>query len=205
MLANKPYVIGLTGGIGCGKSEAASYLKTLGAAHVDADEISRSLTAEGGEALPEIRRVFGEAAFNEDGSLDRVSLGKLVFGNEPARRALEGIIHPLVQRSMLQRMDAAAQEGAKVVILDVPLLFETGMDALCDETWTLYLDHDKQVDRVVVRDGLTREQAEARVASQMPATERNARATHAVNTDQPIEKTRAVLEGLYRAALKKAE
>ena len=128
-----------------------------------------------------------------------------MFGNEPARRALEGIIHPLVQRTMLMRMDAAAQEGVKVVILDVPLLFETGMDALCDETWTLYLDHDRQVDRVMMRDGLTREQAEARVASQMPAEERNKRATHAVNTDQPIEKTRAVLEGLYRTALKKAE
>ncbi|MBR1820981.1 MAG: dephospho-CoA kinase, partial [Clostridia bacterium] len=77
MLANKPYVIGLTGGIGCGKSEAAQYLKSLGAAHMDADEISRALTAEGGAALPEIRRVFGEAAFNADGSLDRVNLGKL--------------------------------------------------------------------------------------------------------------------------------
>ena len=205
MLASKPYVVGLTGGIGCGKSEAAQYLKSLGAAHVDADSISRELTQSGGEALPEIRRVFGDAAFNDDGSLDRTSLGKLVFGNESARRALEGIIHPLVQRAMLQRMDAAAQAGARVVILDVPLLFETGMDALCDETWTLYLDRDKQVDRVVMRDGLSREQAEARVDSQMSAEARNARATHAVSTDQPIEKTRAVLEGLYRAALKKAE
>lgn len=205
MLASKPYVVGLTGGIGCGKSEAAQYLKTLGAAHVDADAISRALTAEGGAALPEIRRVFGEAAFNEDGSLDRCNLGKLVFGNEPARRALEGIIHPLVQREMLERMDEAWKDGAAVVILDVPLLFETGMDALCDETWTLYLDRDKQVERVVVRDGLTREQAEARVDSQMPVDERNARATYAIDTDQPIEKTRAVLEGLYRAALKRAE
>ena len=101
MLASKPYVVGLTGGIGCGKSEAAQYLKSLGAAHVDADSISRELTQSGGEALPEIRRVFGEAAFNEDGSLDRASLGKLVFGNEPARRALEAIMHPLVQRTML--------------------------------------------------------------------------------------------------------
>ncbi len=205
MLANKPYVVGLTGGIGCGKSEAAQYLKTLGAAHLDADEISRKLTQPGGEALPEIRRIFGDAAFNEDGSLDRCSLGKLVFGNEPARRALEGIIHPLVQREMLARMDEAGEAGASVVILDVPLLFETGMDALCDETWALYLERDKQIDRVVVRDGLSREQAEARVDSQMPTEQRNARATHTVNTDQPIEKTRAVLEGLYRAAVKRAE
>ncbi len=205
MLANKPYVIGLTGGIGCGKSEAAKYLKTLGAAHLDADEISRQLTAPGGAALPEIRRVFGEAAFNEDGSLDRASIGRLVFGNEPARRALEGIIHPLVQREMLTRMDEAAMNGAAVVILDVPLLFETGMDALCDETWTLYVERDRQIERVVTRDGLTREEAAARVDSQMPTEQRNARATHAVNTDQPIDRTRAELEALFRAALKKAE
>ena len=205
MLANKPYVIGLTGGIGCGKSEAAKFLSSLGAAHLDADVISHELTEAGGEALPEIRRVFGEAAFNADGSLDRASLGKLVFGNEPARRALEGIIHPLVQREMLTRMDAAARAGASVVILDVPLLFETGMDALCDETWALYVEREKQVARVVTRDGLTREAAEARVDSQMAAEKRNARATHAVNTDQPIERTRAELESLYRAAVKKAE
>ena len=205
MLANKPYVIGLTGGIGCGKSEAAKFLSTLGAAHLDADAISHELTEAGGAALPEIRRVFGEAAFNEDGSLDRASLGKLGFGSEPARRALEGIIHPLVQREMLTRMDAAARAGASVVILDVPLLFETGMDALCDETWTLYLPREKQVARVVTRDGLTREAAEARVDSQMAAEKRNALATHAVNTDQPIERTRAELESLYRAAVKKAE
>ena len=205
MLANKPYVIGLTGGIGCGKSEAAKFLSTLGAAHLDADAISHELTEAGGAALPEIRRVFGEAAFNADGSLDRASLGKLVFGSEPARRALEGIIHPLVQREMLTRMDAAARAGASVVILDVPLLFETGMDALCDETWTLYLPREKQVARVVTRDGLTREAAEARVDSQMAAEKRNALATHAVNTDQPIERTRAELESLYRAAVKKAE
>ena len=205
MLANKPYVIGLTGGIGCGKSEAAKFLSTLGAAHLDADAISHELTEAGGAALPEIRRVFGEAAFNADGSLDRASLGKLVFGSDPARRALEGIIHPLVQREMLTRMDAAAKAGASVVILDVPLLFETGMDALCDETWTLYLPREKQVARVVTRDGLTREAAEARVDSQMAAEKRNALATHAVNTDQPIERTRAELESLYRAAVKKAE
>jgi dephospho-CoA kinase len=198
-------VIGLTGGIGCGKSEAAKFLKSLGAAHLDADEISRELTKEGGAALPEIRRVFGEAAFNGDGTLDRASLGRLVFGNEPARRALEGIIHPLVQREMLTRMDAAAEQGATEVILDVPLLFETGMDALCDETWALYVERDKQIERVVTRDGLSREDAAARVDSQMPMDQRNTRATHTVNTDQPIERTRAELEALYRAAIKRAE
>ena len=131
-------------------------------------QISRALTAEGGEALGEIRRVFGDAAFHPDGTLDRATLGRLVFANEPARRALEGILHPLVQRNMLLAMDAAAEAGAKVVILDVPLLFETGMDALCDETWALYVDREKQIARVVSRDGLSREEAENRIDSQMP-------------------------------------
>ena len=205
MLANKPYVIGLTGGIGCGKSEAAHYLESLGAAHLDADEVSRALTAEGGEALEEIRRVFGDEYFLPDGALDRPALGKLVFGSEPARRALEGIIHPLVQRNMLRGMDEATEAGARVVILDVPLLFETGMDALCDETWALYVSRDKQVARIVARDGLTPEDAEARIESQMPVEQRNARATHAIDTDRPIERTRAELEQLYRAAVKRAE
>lgn len=201
--ADRPYIIGLTGGIGSGKSEAAQYLASLGAAHVDADAISRALTAPGGAALEEIRRVFGDGAFHEDGTLDRARLGACVFGSEPARRALEGILHPLVQREMMRRMDAAAADGAKIVILDVPLLFETGMDALCDETWALYVGREMQISRVITRDGLTREQAEARVDSQMPTDERNARATHAVNTDQPVERTRAELAQLYHAALKR--
>ena len=205
MLASKPYVIGLTGGIGCGKTEAAQYLETLGAAHVDADGISRALTAPGGEALGEIRRVFGDAAFHPDGTLDRAVLGKLVFSNEAARRALEGIMHPLVQRDVLAAMDAASDAGAKAVVMDVPLLFETGMDALCDETWTLYLSRERQITRVITRDGLSREEAEARIDSQMSSDERVARATHAIDTDRPIERTQAELEQLYRAALRRAE
>ena len=205
MLANKTYVIGLTGGIGCGKSEAAHFLETLGAVHVDADAVSRALTAEGGEALGDIRRVFGDGVFRGDGALDRAKLGKLVFGNEPARRALEGILHPLVQRDMLAAMDAAARAGAGVVILDVPLLFETGMDALCDETWALFAPRDRQIARIVARDGLSPEDAVARIDSQMSLEDRNARATHVINTDRPVERTRAELEQLYRAAQRRAE
>lgn len=203
MHASKPYVIGLTGGIGCGKTEAAQYLESLGAAWFDADAVSRALTAPSGAALPAIRAQFGDGVFFPDGTLDRAALGQIVFSSVPHRRALEGIIHPLVQRQMLERMDRAAEEGFRVVILDVPLLFETGMDALCDETWALYLDREMQISRIVSRDGLTREQALARIESQMPTEERNARATHAINTDQPIEKTRQMLQQLYRQAEKR--
>lgn len=203
MLANKPYIIGLTGGIGSGKSEAAQYLRSLGAAHVDSDTISHALTAENGEALPEIRRQFGDGVFREDGSFNRALMADIVFGNEPARRALEAIIHPLVQRNMLQEMELAGQRGDKIVILDVPLLFETGMDALCDESWAMYAERETQVTRVMARDCVTRERAEARINSQMDVDTRNARATRTINTDRAIERTQSELSALYHVTLKK--
>ena len=204
MHANKVYVIGLTGSSGSGKTEAARYLESLGAARFDADEVSRAVTAPGGPALPAIRKTFGDGVFHPDGTLNRAALAELVFSSTPHRRALEGIIHPLVQRTMLERMDRAAADGVRIVILDVPLLFETGMDALCDETWALYVDREMQISRIVARDGITRAQAGARIDSMMPTEARNARATHAINTDQPLEKTRQMLAQLYRQAEKKA-
>ena len=204
MPANKPYVIGLTGSTGSGKTEAARYLEALGAARFDADAASRAVTAPGGAALPAIRACFGDGVFRPDGTLDRAALAEIVFHSTPHRRALEGIIPPLVQRMLLEKMDAAAAAGTRMVILDVPLLFECGMDALCDETWALYCSRDLQISRIVARDGITREAAEARIDSMMPTEARNARATHAVNTDQPMEKTRQLLQQLYRAAERRA-
>lgn len=202
MPANKPYIIGLTGGIGCGKSEAASCLRELGAVHVDADAISRSLTAENGEALPAICEKFGPGVFNEDGTLNRAELGRIVFESAPHRLMLEGIIHPLVQSRTLAEIEAAGVRGDKVVILDVPLLFETGMDVLCDETWVVSAGAEVQLARVMAR-GLTAEQAQARIDSQMAADERSAKATRIINTDRPVERTRAELTGLYQQLLKR--
>lgn len=202
MLANKPYIIGLTGGIGCGKSEAASCLRELGAVHVDADAISRALTAENGEALPAVREKFGDGVFNEDGTLNRPALGKIVFESEAHRRMLEGIIHPLVQSRTLAEIEAAGARGDKVVVLDVPLLFETGMDVLCNETWVVSASAEIQLSRVMAR-GLTAEQAQSRIDSQMSADERSAKATRIINTDRPVERTRAELTSLYQQLLKR--
>ena len=212
MPANRAYVIGLTGGIGSGKSEAAGYLQSLGAARIDADAISRALTGDPraasephfGEALPRIREAFGDGVFQPDGALDRAKLGALVFSDAARRRALEAILHPMIQQVMLRRMDDAAREGAKIVILDVPLLFETGMDALCDETWVVYAGRETQIARIVARDGMSREAAEARIDSQMSTEARIERADFAISTERPIEKTRAELAQLFHAALKRA-
>ena len=203
MPANKPYIIGLTGGIGCGKTEASNYLAYLGAVVLDADEVSHRITVKDGPALPAIREKFGDEVFYPDGTLDRARLGDIVFGNLQTRRVLEGIMHPIVQRTMLQEMDEAAEGGASVVVFDVPLLFETGMDALCDETWVMYAPEEEQINRVMTRDRITMEQAKARIASQMTADSRNAHATHVIHTDRPIERTHNELQSLYAAVLRK--
>lgn len=203
MPANKTYVVGLTGGIGCGKSEAAKHLRSLGAKHIDADAISRALTAEGGAAIPELRRIFGPEIFRGDGTLDRRALGDLVFSDVASRRALEGVIHPMVQREVMDEIAAASAAGVPVTILDVPLLFETGMDVLCDETWTMSVAPAVQVERVRVRDGMSEAQARARIAGQMPMEERNARANRVIDSNRPIEKTQAELNQLYAQLLRR--
>ena len=203
MPVNNVYVVGITGGIGCGKSMAAAYLAELGAIHIDADGISRALTARDGAALEQIRRIFGDSVFSEDGSLNRRALGDLVFSDPAAKRALEGVIHPLVQRIAMDKIEESGKNGARVAVLNVPLLFETGMDVLCDETWTLTAPADVQLARVMERDGLTREQAISRIESQMAMEDRNARATRVINSDRPIEKTQSELNQLYQQLIRR--
>ena len=195
---NKTYVVGLTGGIGSGKTTATDFLAARGALIIDADVESRALTAENGAALPRIREMFGDGVFNEDGTLNRRALGGIVFGRRDMRLALEGIMHPMIQRAMLNKVRLAAEDGLSVVFLSVPLLFETGMDALCDETWCLSLPADEQLERVMTRDSLTREEASARIASQMPLEDKVRRSNVVIRTNRPIEYTQAELANLLR-------
>ena len=195
--------MGLTGGMGCGKSEAARYLESLGARHVDADAISRSLTAPGGAALPAIRARFGDDVFLLDGALDRRAMAERVFGDAASRRALEAILHPLVQRQMVDEIEAAGREGVAVTILNVPLLFESGMDVLCDETWAMSAPEAAQLQRIRARDGLSERDARARLDAQLSMSERNARASRVIDSERPIEKTRAELKQLYQQLLRR--
>ena len=194
----KPYIVGLTGGIACGKTAATDHLQSLGAFIVDADVESRALTAPGGEALPAIREKFGDGVFNEDGTLDRRALGRIVFDDVNCRHALEAIIHPMVQRRMLAANHEAAKAGEKIVFWSVPLLYETGMDAVCDETWVLTVDHETQLKRLMARDSLDQASAEKRIASQMSGEERASRGNVVIRTGRPIEQTRQELTSLYR-------
>ena len=124
-----------------------------------------------------------------------------MFHEVASKRALEGVIHPLVQRQAMDEIAAASAAGVEVTILDVPLLFETGMDVLCDETWTMSVPPEVQLERVRARDGLSTEQAQARIANQLSMAERNARANRVINSDRPVEKTQAELKQLYMQLL----
>ncbi|MBO4837377.1 MAG: dephospho-CoA kinase [Clostridia bacterium] len=192
MKRSDPYIIGLTGGIACGKSHVARYMREAGIPVLDADAVSRSVTAGGGEALPAIRALFGDAVFDGE-ELDRRALGKIVFADSEKRRQLENIIHPLV----ISRMRRETEEAASPIVgWDVPLLYETGLDRHCGEVWCVYADREEQIRRIMKRDGLTAEEAEARIDSQMPVRDKMARAARCIGTMGEREETRQLVLGL---------
>ena len=193
--------IGLTGSIACGKSNVSAALRDLGAAVVDGDLLSRELTAPGGKALPAIRQAFGGGVFHGDGTLNRRALGDMVFASVEARARLDGLMQPLLRSLILRRMEEARAGGAKICVLDMPLLYEAGLDALCDTVWCVHLPRDEQIRRLMARDGLTLPQAEARLRSQLSSDEKAARARVVIDTSGSIDETRAMIPALYAREL----
>lgn len=191
--------IALTGGIACGKSTVSSMLAQLGASIIDADQISRSLTAPNGPALPAIRKAFGDGIFHPDGTLDRAALSAVVFGDEVRREQLNAITHPMVKQQMEAQLEACRKNGAEVVILDVPLLFEANMQDMGDLTACVTAPEEVQIARMFSRNGYTREEALSRIRSQMPVMEKASRSDVVINTDVPLDKLREDVADLYRS------
>ncbi len=189
--------IGLTGGIACGKSHVADVLRSLGAAVVDGDALSRALTAPGGRALPEIRRSFGSGVFREDGALDRKALGALVFSDPAALSELNRLMEPLLMEAIGAAVEEAQRSGASFCVMDMPLLFEKGLDRSCSRIWCVTVPEEVQIARVMERDGLTREQALARIRSQLPTAEKAARSDVVIDTNHPIEYTDETIRRLW--------
>jgi len=183
-----PYCIGLTGGIGSGKSTAADIFKELGAAVVDTDEISRELTAAGGGAMPEIHKQYGPDFIAPDGSLDRERIRRLVFGNAEARKQLEAILHPMIRAESRARVATAR---APYVILVVPLLFES--DAYLDllkRVLVVDCSEERQIERATRRSRISVDEVRAIMASQLSRATRRARADDVIDNDGGIEALR---------------
>ena len=190
-------ILGLTGGIACGKSTISQTLGEQGAVIVDGDALSRELTAPMGSALPAIRSRFGDGVFQPDGTLDRRALGSVVFGSDEARMALDDIMQPLLLDMIRQRIVQARSDGAAVCVLDMPLLYEKGIDQLCDRVWCAWLPAETQLARLIARDGFTREEAQKRIDSQLPTDEKAARADVVIDTSGTIQYTKDCILDLY--------
>ena len=165
-----PYCVGLTGGIGSGKSTVAAHFVRLGADLIDTDAIARELTAPGGGALPELCATFGQNILAADGALDRAAMRQLVFSDPAARQRLEAILHPRIRELALARSQASQ---APYVLFDVPLLAESpAWQARCARILVVDCPTELQISRVMARNGLSREEVERILASQASRTER---------------------------------
>ena len=194
-----PYVVGLTGGIGCGKSKAAEFFAALGADVVDTDAISHELTGPGGRAMEPIADAFGPDYVRPDGGLDRARMRRLVFADPSAKTRLEGILHPLIRAESRARIRDSA---APYVVLVVPLLLETGgYRELLSRVLVVDCDESQQVARVVVRSGLTEDEIGRIMRAQLTREKRVAAADDVLANDADIETLHARVEALHEQYL----
>lgn len=188
-------LIGLTGGVGSGKTTVAAMLRELGAAVVDADEGARAVVEPGTPGLEAVVKEFGQD-FLRDGRLDRDKLGALVFRDPAARERLNQITHPLVRDWMAARTAEALQTHGTVV-QDVPLIYENGLESLFDSVILVYAPAEVQVRRLLQGRGFTEERARAVIAAQMPIDEKRRRAAHIIDNSGTQAQTRAQVERLW--------
>jgi dephospho-CoA kinase len=189
-------LIGLTGGAGSGKSTVAAMLRDLGAEVLDADDAAHAVYEPGSPGFEEVVREFG-SEFVRDGRIDRARLGELVFNDKDARLRLNAIVHPLVREWMAARTAEAAERGARVVVQEVPLLFENGLERLYTSVALVYVPESVQLERLVVGRGLSEERARAMIAAQMPIEEKRRRAQHVIDNSGTGEATRAQVDALW--------
>lgn len=189
-------VVGLTGGIGSGKSTVARQLAARGATIVDADRIAKAVVAPGTEALAEIAARFPTVVV--DGALDRRALGRIVFEDADARAALNAIVHPRVAARTAEEIAAALEAGAPLIVYDVPLLYENGLEDRVAEVIVVSVSPATQRARIRARDDLTEEEIEDRIAAQLPLEEKVRRADHVIDNDGTLEQTEQQVDALYR-------
>jgi len=189
-------VIGLSGGIGSGKSTVGKTLEKLGATLIDADAIVHEVQSPGSPVLKEIAAEFGPEVIDETGALDREALGNIIFRDPDARKKLGRIVHPPVIAEMVRRLYVAKDAGCKLVILDIPLLFEgakTGTGAASvlqfDATVAVWATEENQIQRQIERNGYDREEALRRIRAQLPLDEKRAMADYVIDNSGTLEDT----------------
>jgi dephospho-CoA kinase len=191
--------IGLTGGIATGKSTVAKLLTDRGAILIDLDEIAREVVNPGQPTLFRIAERFGQAILQEDGSLNRKKLGDIVFADPSERKALEQIIHPAIRAVMKERMAYyESNTPNKLIVVDVPLLFESGLESYFEQIMVVYVPRKMQLQRLMERNSLTIEEAERRLTAQMDIEEKKSRGDILIDNSSSIALTELQIERFWQ-------
>lgn len=186
-------IIGLTGSIATGKSTVARMLEELGAVVIDADKIARQVVEPGQPAWFKLRERFGKEVFLENGKLNRKALGAIVFQDEQARQDLNRIVHPEIRKVMEQEKQAAHKQQVEWIVLDIPLLFESGLEHMVDKILVVYVPESLQKKRLIERDQLTEEEANRRINSQLSIEQKKHMGHAYIDNSGSLEETRAQL------------
>ncbi len=192
------YLIGLTGGMGSGKSTVADCLRSNGIPVIDADVIAHKIMNEE-STLDKIHEIFGKNVFDKDGSLNKVKFSSVLFTNTVKRKKLNEFVHPKVWDEMMNETEKYVTEGSKVIFLDVPLLIESGWHTRVNETWLVKADYNERIERLRLRTNLSTEEIKKRIEIQMPESEKEEYADKIINNDGTIEETeKQVIEELQK-------
>ncbi|MGI2336609.1 MAG: dephospho-CoA kinase [Dehalogenimonas sp.] len=195
-----PYMItiGLTGGIGSGKSTVGAMLKDLGAAFIDADKVGHRLLREDAGLKAEIIRLFGDTIVNGGGQIDRRRLAGIVFSNPAALIKLNAVTHPLINRAVAAEVVEVRETGYKLAVIEAPLLIEAGWAAESDVIWLTVAPADVVLKRLVDKMGYTEAEAKSRIASQISNEERRQYAAEVIDTDTTLEELKIRVERLWK-------
>lgn len=191
-------IIGLTGGIATGKSTVARFFSERGIIVIDADALSREAVLPGTPALQRIIEAFGSEILLPDGSLDRKALGAVVFADAQKRRVLEEILHPAIKLLADDKIRQAGQAGSRLVVYMAPLLIEAGVSDRVDEIWVVSTTEEVQLERLMARDKLSREEAKRVIDSQMPLTEKKRFGRVVIDNSGTPEQTFRLLEKIMQ-------
>ncbi len=187
--------IGLTGGIASGKTSVANWFAGQGVRVFDADKAVHTLYSHG-DIISKITNAFG-SEYIQEGLVNRSQLAKLVFSNQEARAKLERIIHPYVREEMAKSIENAEREGEKIIILDLPLLFETDWTSYVDEIWTVYIPLETQIQRLTQRNNFTREEASQRISAQLSLDYKADNSDRVINNSSSWTETESELIKIY--------
>ena len=196
-------IVGLTGGIASGKSSAGKIIEKLGGIIVDSDALARRVVQPGEPALEKIVQRFGTVVLDKNGALDREKLRDIVFHDDTALDDLNAIVHPAVYGEIAREMDEYRENpNGNILFLDIPLLYESGGEALVDAVVVVYVDRETQIQRLIARDGFAREEAENRIDKQMSLDEKRDRADFVIDNRGTFDDLESVTVRVFKELVK---